>query len=663
MRQMNFYQGSIPPNFISFCLENQTSDETQVPANLSLDNPVETVVSAPHTSVLTQSQETKGSTDSEVDVTTFADEMVDMMEKAQTTIARSPDDTATVTSTGADDRTQERTETLVQELVRTSTPMLPDEEVLTQCNLSALESALRVATSSNSQLPELVAVVASPPNEETLTRAQSGDDNESSVYEVPALPVEKPKVLYLTDFSGSEQTADESSLAGCPPLYGTNPLEIESGAEAGGETGINPSHSVLSDQDGVPRRQQVDRLPELSGRTRAILKTYFDDAQPFSLPLGHPTVAFTEPQMYHLLRSLTDETIRMSYTTMERMVLDAVKGTPTVAPSRTSHFQTRVRAPTPFGCSESSDDETDNLTGACPLAGSSSGAEGTDTSAGFEDSDSSGEMALITETFKKNLTTDLGPNPSQQSGSQSQQEEPGQSGFSSQDATLLEVRDEALERKSRTTTKTQRQKRIKRTTHRGVPMREEFFAKIGWTRSFISGPADPIHNPLMVWCHICKRNFSIRSKGTMEILRHHRSERHLRKDQRWRYEYLKSVDPVTKQVQHRVRGRNGRLLNKIELARELPRFIHSELVDIGERFPFYDDFIQGRTTAIVTPESRSRTQLGIVIDFLKDQGDFAMLRNLWARLSSFTDYQATLCDFDWGEERMTVSFLFSLLVG
>ena len=103
MRQMDFYQGSIPPNFISFCLENQTSDETQVPANLSLDNPVETVVSAPHTSVLTQSQETKGSTDSEVDVTTFADEMVDMMEKAQTTIARSPDDTATVTSTGADE--------------------------------------------------------------------------------------------------------------------------------------------------------------------------------------------------------------------------------------------------------------------------------------------------------------------------------------------------------------------------------------------------------------------------------------------------------------------------------------------------------------------------------------------------------------------------------
>ena len=140
-------------------------------------------------------------------------------------------------------------------------------------------------------------------------------------------------------------------------------------------------------------------------------------------------------------------------------------------------------------------------------------------------------------------------------------------------------------------------------------MREEFFAKIGWTRFFISGPADPIHNPHMVWCHMCKKNFSIKSKGPLEILRHHRTEKHLRRDQRWRYEHLRSVDPVSGTIQHRVRGRNGKILSKIELARELPKFIHKELIDIGERFPFYDDFIRGRTAPLVTPESRARTQL------------------------------------------------------
>ena len=68
-------------------------------------------------------------------------------------------------------------------------------------------------------------------------------------------------------------------------------------------------------------------LRELTGRSRAILKQYFyEDAEAITFPLGHRTVSFTEPQVYHLLRVLTDETQRMSYTTMEQMVIGAVRG-------------------------------------------------------------------------------------------------------------------------------------------------------------------------------------------------------------------------------------------------------------------------------------------------------------------------------------------------
>ena len=222
---------------------------------------------------------------------------------------------------------------------------------------------------------------------------------------------------------------------------------------------------------------------------------------------------------------------------------------------------------------------------------------------------------------------------------------------SSQDTTLLELQEQARGTKAKSPARRKLTNRSRRLASRGVPMREDFFAKIGWTRSFISGPADPD----MVWCHMCKKNFSIRSKGAFEILRHHRSERHLRRDQRWRYEHLKSVDPVSGKVRHRVRGRNGKVLTAIELAKELPKFIHTDLVDVGERFPFYDDFMQGRPTAMVTPESRAKLQLSIVGDFLQSQGDFSLLKNLWSRVSSHTDYQASLCDFDWSEERITVS--------
>ena len=192
---------------------------------------------------------------------------------------------------------------------------------------------------------------------------------------------------------------------------------------------------------------------------------------------------------------------------------------------------------------------------------------------------------------------------------------------------------------------------------RGVPMKEEFFPKIGWTRSYISGPVDPLHNPHMVLCHICKKIISVKTKGTLEILRNHRPEKHLRKDQRWRYEHLKSVPAVTGKVQHRVRGRNGKVLSKIELAKEFPHFIHAELVDNGKRFPFYDDFVKGTATTLVTPASRAKTQIHLVGDFVQHQGDLSVLRRMWSQVGSLTNYHASYCDFDWGEERISVSSL------
>ena len=157
--------------------------------------------------------------------------------------------------------------------------------------------------------------------------------------------------------------------------------------------------------------------------------------------------------------------------------------------------------------------------------------------------------------------------------------------------------------------------------------------------------------------------FSIKSKGPYEILRHHRTDRHLQRDQRWRYENLRSTDPITWKTQYRVRGGNGKLLTKVELAKELPKFKNVELVDIGERFHFYEDFVRGSTTALVTPEARIKTQLCLVGDFIKTQGDMMVLRNLWSRMGSFTNHQASFNDFDWGKrDCRLVSFVLVVYV-
>ena len=148
------------------------------------------------------------------------------------------------------------------------------------------------------------------------------------------------------------------------------------------------------------------------------------------------------------------------------------------------------------------------------------------------ESDRITEMALFSESFKK--SSDIATVSATNTATAPCHSSEGfdSSGVTSQDVTLSEIRERTLEEKSLGEPKSKKSKRTKGASQRGVPMREEFFEKTGWTRSFIYGPADPLRNPLMVWCHICKRSFSIKTKGTMEILRHHRTEKHLRRDQR-----------------------------------------------------------------------------------------------------------------------------------
>ena len=117
-------------------------------------------------------------------------------------------------------------------------------------------------------------------------------------------------------------------------------------------------------------------------------------------------------------------------------------------------------------------------------------------------------------------------------------------------------------------------------------MREEYFKVMSWARTFVSGPMDPKWNRYKFYCQICKGNVSIYGRGSKESLRHHATERHLRKDQRWRNEHLGVVDPVTQVVHHHVWGRDGNLLSPLELEAELPKFIDVKLVDIGVKLPF-----------------------------------------------------------------------------
>ena len=78
-------------------------------------------------------------------------------------------------------------------------------------------------------------------------------------------------------------------------------------------------------------------------------------------------------------------------------------------------------------------------------------------------------------------------------------------------------------------------KRRKMLCKPGKVMKDSYFKGFQWTRTFVSGPLDPLLNRYTFYCQICKTNISIYSKGAREILRHYKTQGHLRRDQRWRY--------------------------------------------------------------------------------------------------------------------------------
>ena len=119
-----------------------------------------------------------------------------------------------------------------------------------------------------------------------------------------------------------EKTAEELSSVTCPSLYGGIPGLSESGTEASDQPDLTVSAQPQTEPEPTTSRGAGAQLRELSGRARAILKTYFDETNAFRMPPGQTTVTFSEPQVYNLLRVLTDETLRMSYTTIKRMILD-----------------------------------------------------------------------------------------------------------------------------------------------------------------------------------------------------------------------------------------------------------------------------------------------------------------------------------------------------
>ena len=181
---------------------------------------------------------------------------------------------------------------------------------------------------------------------------------------------------------------------------------IESATDETQETDFSIRHPQVPGTSSSHFGTTGLKLYDLSGRTRETSKQYFEEDRIFNLPQGNPTVAFAEAQLYHILRVLTNETVSMSYNTMERMVISTVKGTPATSKSRTEQLFKRARTPFPTHSSGTSPEVT-----ATPInydsytEGDTSAGDETGDSTFHEGTDSAVEMALIKQTFVRPTTS------------------------------------------------------------------------------------------------------------------------------------------------------------------------------------------------------------------------------------------------------------------
>ena len=236
-----------------------------------------------------------------------------------------------------------------------------------------------------------------------------------------------------------------------------------------------------------------------------MLRIHFAQSAPVDIPRGHTTVAFTEPQIQAVLKTISDETVKSSLHAMRSLVLHAVHGGKghTTGQLRKALIRGSLPARATSASSEGESDSEGYTT-----YGYTSGAYGTDEDIAGTilsqevDSDASTSATQTLAMRREGVTSQSGditiPSPGYSEGDY----EP-----------LCQMCPQTKHQHSEVSPP---QKMRKLQPRPGKVMELSYFKGIQWTKVFVTGPLDPVHNKHKFYCQICKTNVSIYSKGAFE---------------------------------------------------------------------------------------------------------------------------------------------------
>ena len=121
---------------------------------------------------------------------------------------------------------------------------------------------------------------------------------------------------------------------------------------------------------------------------------------------------------------------------------------------------------------------------------------------------------------------------------------------------------------------------------RRVRSKRTFKMKTSYTisdlvRFFVTGPTDASTNLSEFYCRICRKDVSVLTRVSSEVLRHFQRIRHFARDQRLRLETSG----------WRVLGSNGKPLTEDKLERQREKILRAPSVVRDREYPFREDLI------------------------------------------------------------------------
>ena len=167
-------------------------------------------------------------------------------------------------------------------------------------------------------------------------------------------------------------------------------------------------------------------------------------------------------------------------------------------------------------------------------------------------------------------------------------------------------------------------------------------------RAYATGPKNPVNNPHRWYCRMCHKNYSLKTRGGSSIVKHHRSRRHFRRDQRYR-------DAQSMPVYNRA----GLIVTGDALEEEREEFskirnvplVDSKRLLIGQTsIPLAGDDV-GINTIL-------SSQMLLFHDFLAHKVPLPLLPRVWGKFGVATSHSNLVANYCWEPSHVFVSCIY-----